>query len=208
MSIEFKDYQKLVSQQAWKALSRLHSLGIHSMEFEDVFQEMSLYYMIALKTFDESKGYVFSTYLVTVMQRRFKRVIDALVEERGNLTSVEELESRASSGDDFSLYDLIATDAPSVEDKLIHETETMAKLNKLSNKAKGVLWELINPSAELEEDFNARVAHVRFGQEMGTSDKRIPSELNLHFVCEFHGISGAARRNVRNELKASFGVDV
>lgn len=208
MSIEFKDYQKLVSQQAWRALSRLHTLGIHSMEFEDVFQEMSLYYMIAIKTFDESKGYVFSTYLVTVMQRRFKRVIDTLVEERGNLTSVEELESRASSEDDFSLYDFIATDAPSIEDKLIHETETMAKLNKLSIKTRGVLLELINPSAALEDEFNAKVAHIRFGQQMGVSGKRMPSELNLHYICEHYGINGAARRQVRNELKANFGVDV
>jgi DNA-directed RNA polymerase sigma subunit (sigma70/sigma32) len=208
MSIEFKDYQKLVSQQAWKALTRLHALGIHSMDFDDVYQEMCLYYTIALKTFDASKGFVFSTYVVTVMQRRFQRVVTDLVEERGHMTSVEEIEARTSSEDGFSLYEHVSTDAPSIEDAIAHKIETVAKLEKLSTGAKMILMELINPSAELEEEFNAKQAHVRFGRELGVANGRISSDLSLHHICEHYGISGAARRQLRSELKDNFGVEV
>lgn len=208
MSIKFEDYQKLVSQQAWRALTRLNALGIYSMDYEDVFQEMSLYFAIATKTFDPSKGFVFSTYLVTVMQRRFKRVVEQLVEERGHISSVEEIESRTSSEEDFSLYDYIATDAPSIEDSLSHKREMMAKISNLSDKTKVVLMELTNPSAELEEEFNAKSAHVRFGREMGVNKGRFSSDIDLTFVCEHYGIRGAARKQVRNELKNNFGVDV
>lgn len=208
MSIKFEDYQKLVSQQAWKALTRLHALGIHSMEYEDVFQEMSLYFTIALKTFDPSKGFVFSTYLVTVMQRRFQRVIEALVEERANISSVEELEARTSSEEDFSLYEYIATSEPLIEDSVSHKQEMMAKINKLSDRTKVVLMELTNPSAELEEEFNAKSAHILFGREMGIARGRLASDIDFAFVCEHYGIRRDARKQVRNELKKNFGVDL
>lgn len=208
MSIEFKDYQKLVSQQAWKALARLHALGVHSMDYEDVFQEMCLNYTVALKTFDPSKGFVFTTYLVTVMQRRFNRIVESLVEERRHITSVEEIESSASSDGDFSLYDMVATDEPLIEDRIAHEADVMAKVNKLSAPARGILMELINPSAELEDNFQAKLAHIRFGRELGVANNRMSSDLNINFVCEHYGITGMAKKRIRDELKSNFGVIV
>lgn len=208
MTIKFEDYQKLVAQQAWKAHTRLHAFGIYSMEFDDVYQEMCAFYSMALKTFDDSKGFCFTTYLVTVMQRQFKRVLDNLIEERKVLTSVEEIESRNSSDEGFSLYDVIATDEPLIEDDVSRKLDVLAKLESLSDKSKLILIELINPSAELTEEFEAKIAHCKFGRELGVAQGRMPAELNFKLICEHHGLNTRDRQKIRNELKKNFGVNV
>lgn len=208
MTIEFKDYQKLVAQQAWKAHTRLHAFGIHSMEYEDVYQEMCVFFAIALKTFDNSKGFCFSTYLVTVMQRQFKRLVDDLIEERTHISSVEEIEARSGSEEGFSLYDVIASNEPLIEDDVSRKLDVMAKLNTLSDKSKLVLIELINPSIGLQEEFEAKVAHCKFGRELGVTNGRMPQDVNLHLICEHHGLTNQDKRKIRTELKKNFGVDL
>lgn len=208
MTIEFSDYQKLVAQQAWKAHTRLHALKVYSMEFDDVYQEMCAFYSIALKTFDSSKGFCFSTYLVTVMQRQFKRLLDDLVEERKLISSVEEIEARGSHEEGFSLYDVIASNEPLLEDDISHKLDVLAKLNTLSDTSKLVLIELINPSIELQEEFEAKLAHCQFGRELGVAKGRMPHDLNIHMICEHHRLNSAEKRKIRTELKKNFGVDL
>lgn len=206
MSVELKDYEKLLSKEAWKGVSRLYALNIYSMEFEDVYQEMCISFASAAKLYQPAKGFAFTTYLVLILRRQFQRIVVKLVEERTHLTSVEEIQSRHDDGDDFDLYASIASDEPLLEDAIAHKLDVVAKLEALKPVTRMVLLSLIEPSEELKGEFNALQSHLRLGRELEVSNYKVPTEINLRFICEHNNIPAGKRRLIREELMASFGV--
>ena len=59
---EWKDYERFVAQMSWKSYRRARASGLQ-LEFDDIYQEASIAYMRASKTFNPALGYRFITYL-------------------------------------------------------------------------------------------------------------------------------------------------
>lgn len=206
-AIQFSDYEKLVAQAAWKGHARLHKAGV-VMDYEDVFQELCAVFCVARDKFDESKGYKFTTYLVTAMRHEFNRWAEPLINGRQLIASIEELSTHADAEGDMDLYGSIASDEPTPEQRVEQKQITMANLRGLSDNAKRVVRDLIEPSEAMIETFEAHKAHVAQGLAVGIK-KRVLQDESIDLIMNHHNITRpASRAEVRAELKRKFGVKI
>lgn len=207
--IEFDTYEKLIKKTAWKCFKRLDANGV-VIDFEDVYQELVVTFCMAKDGFDASKGYKFSTYLVTSMYRQFNRFAEPLIQGRSLISSVEELEafSAGDDGDAPSMYELVDSNEPTPEDIYASKKDRMATLRGLSNDTKRVVRSLIDPSDLLLEAYEAKKAQVNHGIELGIKTMQINEDITFGFILEQQPISRAAKLGVRTEIKSKFGIKI
>ena len=205
IAIQFSDYQKLIAKQAWKGHARLHAAGVF-IDYEDVYQHMCETFCLAAQKFNEDRGFKFTTYLVTSIHRQFNRWVESMIENSKHVSSVEELE--AGSEECNSLLEVIASNEPSPEEIYERKNAIEAALNKVSSRTQTVIRELIQPSAELTEFFEAKRAHQAHGRELNVSNRRIQAEINFGLVCDHLQYNRTARTNVRREINENFGIDI
>lgn len=146
----WKDYEKFVAQMSWKSYRRARASGLQ-LEFDDIFQEASVAYMRASKTFNPALGYRFITYLgaavMTALANYKHRQDRQLVGRTVSLDSMLE--------DDGDGYEIFPGSEPSPLDELCVVDglqEAMRDLGPLG--AQMVEW-MIDPPPEIEAELEA-----------------------------------------------------
>ena len=88
---KFEDYERLTRQLAGKAHRRLKAAGV-TTQFEDVYQEVSVSFVMASRAFKPESNNKFSTYFVRSVWNNINKFVDAEVRNRrlGDLSIDEE----------------------------------------------------------------------------------------------------------------------
>lgn len=207
--LDLGNFERLLHLEARRAFNRAKQIGL-TMEYEDVFQIMSMAYAKAMRKFDETKGYAFSTYLVTICRREFNRQTEKPIEERveHGVRSMAELtgsDPDAEGWDDVSERLAGITDPTmNPEQALLHKERIEKVMRWLSFPTKIVLELMLKPTPELNEAFKRH-------QEEQTAVRKVlrpvgdRADMNLSFVLDFLKFDTKARKLVRNDIGEMLG---
>lgn len=147
---EWKDYERFVAQMSWKSYRRARASGLQ-LEFDDIYQEASIAYIRASKTFNPALGYRFITYLgaaIMTTLANYKHRQDRQL--AGRTVSIDSMLNE--EGDAYEIF-------PGSEGSPLDELcvvdglqEAMRELGPLG--AQMVEW-MIDPPPEIEAELNA-----------------------------------------------------
>ena len=77
--IAYADYERMIYQCANKGYSRLKAAGCHSVDPEDVVQEMRMTFEQCRSQFDSQRGVKFSTYLYRALWVNFNKFAETMI---------------------------------------------------------------------------------------------------------------------------------
>lgn len=183
---EFYEQNKgLVHAVSRKGFARFSGLGV-SMDYEDIFQEMSVIFLKAYEGFDDSKGFKFTTYFYMSAFNRINSWLQKLADERvvHGVVSIEELNARSGGDGENNLSDLLMIDRAT--------PETYCQLNQfithadksLSPLASLILSWCLSPPPELLEQLRKAEVHAEYGRKLGF-ETRCMSKLTPRYVGGF-----------------------
>lgn len=166
----YKDNVGLVHTVAKKGWARLQAVGV-SMDYDDVFQEVTIAFLKAYESFDETKGFKFSTLFFTCAYNRLNGWVQDLIAERvaHGVRSIEELNS--GDGESLSLEDVIMADSNTPEAEYAAKQFLEHLDRRLSSVAKLIIEWIIQPPQELVEELRAAQAKADYGRELGLATR-------------------------------------
>lgn len=136
-----EDQKKLVESNIKLAYDYVHKYGSSfGHDFDDSVQIASLGLCNAALTFDESKGYEFSTYAYKCMSNEFLRIARAKKAKRrdGSEISFDE-ELRSSSGEYVGTYSEIIPSKLDVENEIVTKETLRWAINSMRGTSKKVI---------------------------------------------------------------------
>ncbi len=193
--INYADYERLVHQCARKGYSRLKAAGCHSVDLEDVVQEMRITFEGCRLRFDRDKGVEFSTYLYRAIWQNFNRFADAMISGSGPV-------SLDTSGalEEGGLHEVIADDRDGPEDVFEQRQRRERALKRLKPLTRRVVEFLDDTPQEMLEGLRALQAKAQWVQERTGRSRLIPRTVSLTFVMNMMGLSQRQRVELRRDL--------
>lgn len=185
------EQKALIGHVVKKWRPRLEQFGF---DLDDLVQEGFIVCMTVSKTFNPERGYAFSTYFVTSLNRHFLNLLLGL--QKLPMQSVE-------LGNDLNLLDMIEDETENPEKEVLAEAEIREAIKSLSPLARMMVELLIDPPAYLREQFEALEAKRKMAQQIGV-DERYPSEINSTFLASLLGAAGICNNELskaKDELK-------
>lgn len=199
---EFRKYERLIHKFARKYFGKLLSAGLTEHDYEDVFQEVAVWFLMAKQKFRESLGYQFSTYACSAANKNFSGFIGREIRKNFNKTYLEDL-----SGDDdpFSWEELVPGEdnelSPEMKGKIAEE-----KMASLSTQARTVVKELIDPSDDITRMHFARLEYSRMARKCGGRVPRVSQDIDFNFIFQHYKWKTPTRVSVLKELMDVFEV--
>lgn len=138
-STEFEDHRGLIANFAVRGMMRLQRAGV-TLDFDDVFQEMSVIYCRAAAKYNPEAGFTFTAYLGRAIWLDFNKVAERLINEQLGLglVRVEEL------GDaDCDAYDLLKSNAQTPEEHYIANRAFVDGMRALPIRERKVVGEFV-----------------------------------------------------------------
>ena len=197
-STDFNDHVNLVHTFARKGWGRMIAAQVN-VEYEDVFQEMSVTYTKAARSYDPSKGFSFTSYVGRAIWNEFNRYAEKYIGEQTELglISAQDVNDEHSFED---YYESIDSGVATPEEQLIRKQEMLNNLRGLSPTAKFLAAQLMTPAPELQEAFEEhRAALIE-------KNGRAAREMGLRFIGNHFGIKDGRLNDAINELKSVYGV--
>lgn len=200
----YKANMGLVHAVSRKGFSRLATAKV-VIDYEDVFQEMSIVFLKAFEGFDESKGFKFSTYFFMCAYNRLNRWAQALIEERlkHGVVSIEEL-GHGADGEDIDMGNLMEEFAdPSTDPESSYRvTELLEYMLKTVSPLAGLIleWSIMPPQEVMAE---VRKAHqyAEYGRSKG-HNARCMVQVSPRYIASFISmISDVSQPEVTKALK-------
>lgn len=201
-STNYEEHMGLVHTFARKGWGRMIAAHVN-VQYEDVYQEMSIAFLKATKAYDPEKGYSFTAYAGRAIWNEFNRYAKKHIAERMELglTSMGDLNRNDGEDSSLSIDEFVASPERGPEDNLMRKQEILENLRALSPTAKFLVAQMISPSKELEEAF---AAHQRAVRE--TEGRRAVLTMGLRFIGAHFGIERYRLSKAINELKDQYGV--
>lgn len=200
------DYYKanvgLVHAVSRRGYARLMKAKV-GIDYEDVFQEMSVVFLKAYERFDESRGFKFSTYYYMSAMNRLNSWAQDMIDERLNcgVISIQELNAGKDGDDDMMLEEQLLVDATTPEDHLRVKEYITHMTNTLSPLAALILGWSIEPPQEIMQEIRAAQAYAAFGRSKGF-DTRCMAQISPRFIGNFiHMVWGVPNFQVTQALK-------
>ena len=202
------DYYKanmgLVHVVSRKGFSRLAAAKV-VIDYEDVFQEMSIVFLKAFEKFDESRGFKFSTYFFMCAYNRLNRWAQDLIEERlkHGMVSIEELgDSMDGESGDMSQVLTDYADPGADPESIFRVTELLEYMAKtLSPLASLILEWSIAPPEEVMTEVRKAQHYADYGRSTG-HNSRCMVQVTPRYIASFIGmISNATPPEVSGALK-------
>jgi len=168
------DYYKanvgLVHAVSRKGHLRLVKAGV-GVEYDDVFQEMSVVFLKAYKGFDATKGFKFSTYYFMAAYNKLNTWAQKMIEERleHGVVSIQEL-NHTDDGEN-SLEDVLMVDHTTPEAQY-RVTEFLNHINEnLTPLASLILAWVLQPPRQVMTEIRKAEANARFGRSLGYNSR-------------------------------------
>ena len=196
------DYYKanvgLVHSVSRKGYARLVAAKV-GIDYEDVFQEMSVVFLKAYEHFDVSLGFQFSTFYFRSAYNRLNKWAGDMINERlkQGVMSVEEL----NGDDENSMEEVLYEDSETPEGVLCAKQMLETIDRRMSPLAKLILEWTLEPPPELADLY--RKAHIKaeYGRSMGL-DAKCFVQMSPRYVGRFISmVSDVSQARVRRALK-------
>jgi RNA polymerase sigma factor (sigma-70 family) len=169
----------LIYKIARRAYLRMIAIGA-AIEFDDLAQDLTVTFIRAYDTFDESRGVKFSTYFMRCALNCVNPIARRFETERIELgiRSVEELDMTSGEGG-LSVAERIASDDLTPEQTaewngIIERMET-----QLSPLASLILRWLVEPPDFLEREQCAQCAHAEYARSRGIERRAMPPSVTF-----------------------------
>lgn len=197
----FKANVGLVHTVSRQGFARLQSAGV-AMDYDDVFQEMSMVFLKAYEKFDATRGFKFSTYFFMAAYNRLNSWAQGLIEERikHGVVSIQEMNS-SDDGEDFDLDQVLMADenTPEAQYQVTEFLEHVAK--SLSPLAQLILVWVMQPPPELMTEVRKAEAYALYGRQRGYNSKCMVS-VSPRYVANFiRMISNVSQPETERALK-------
>jgi RNA polymerase sigma factor (sigma-70 family) len=201
------DYYKanmgLVHNVARRGFKRLAAARV-TIDYEDVFQEMSMVFLKAFEGFDESKGFKFSTYYFMCAHNRLNGWGQALIEERlkHGVVSIEELGHSADADVDMGEVLTEFADAGADPESHYRVTELLEHIAKsLSPLAALILTWSVSPPQEVMTEVRKAHTYAEYGRSKGYMS-RCMVQVSPRYIATFiRMISDVTQAEVTRALK-------
>jgi DNA-directed RNA polymerase specialized sigma24 family protein len=198
------DYYKanvgLVHSVSKKGYGRLRSAGV-GMDYEDIFQEMSIVFLKAYSGFDESQGFKFSTYYFRAAYNKLNTWAQKLIDERleHGVVSIQEL-NHSEDGEN-SLEDVLMVDATTPEAQY-RVTQFLSHVNdSLTPLASLILAWVLQPPPQLMTEVKKAEANAQYGRTLGYNS-RCMVNISPRYIAKFiQMISDVKQPEVDRALK-------
>ena len=202
----YADNVGLIHKVASNGFRRLQAMGA-SLEYQDLFQDLTVVFIHSFDAFDPALGNKFSTYYVPAAYNRVNRLAEKVRVERieGGTVSIEEMSDH--SEDQLPFEERIASNAATPEQHA--EISSMARdmARHLSPLAQQILDLAIDPPEFMEHEFVAQQAHAEFARSLGKARRNRQQELGLGFVCSVlqktTALPATAIQKARQEIAAA-----
>ncbi|KVH64477.1 hypothetical protein WS89_04120 [Burkholderia sp. MSMB1072] len=202
-SAYYTDNIGLLHKFAKKGFGRLAEAGV-SVDYEDVYQQMTESLVRCISTFDPTKGWKFSAYFGQSCWNNFNKWAERMIEERTRLglVSTEALAGdgldEGGSGDS---YEFLSSqdeeeDADTPESLLERRQSRLANIAMLTPNAKRVVALLLHQTPEF----------MAFFEE--TCERMVlpPKDITLRMIFRFLSLKKSECDRVRAELERVYGV--
>jgi RNA polymerase sigma factor (sigma-70 family) len=190
----------LVHSVSKKGYARLRSAGV-GLDYDDVFQEMSIVFLKAYTGFDESQGFKFSTYYVRAAYNKLNTWAQKMIDERvqHGIVSIQEL-NHAEDGEN-SLEDVLLVDHTTPEAQY-RVTEFLQHLNDtLSPLASLILAWVLQPPPQVMTELTKAEANAQYGRSLGYNS-RCMMDITPRYIASFiQMISDVTQPDVDRALK-------
>jgi len=190
----------LVHAVTKKGFARLQKAGV-AMDYEDVFQEMSVVFVKACEGFQADKGFKFSTYFFIAAQNKLASWTKKIIEERlvHKVVSIEEM-NHNHGGEELDLESILPGDRTTPED-IASAKQCVADLAKsLSPVAAQIIEWMVEPPQALLDEFNRLEAHAAFARSIGF-EQRFSAQLSPRYVGQFLVLLGVSDTQVKSALR-------
>lgn len=181
-STDFSAHKALICTMARKGWGRLQSAGV-VMDYDDVFQEMSLIYCKAAAGYDPSKGFTFTAYLGRAIWMDFNKFAEKLINDQCGLGLVR---IEAIGDEEMDFYEMMPDPGQTPEEALITSRAFMENMKLLPMTERIVVAKLVR-----------QVTHGDRVKEQSLGD--ILRELNM---------DRKTATAVRDRIGRTFGVDL
>jgi DNA-directed RNA polymerase specialized sigma24 family protein len=190
----FEAHKGLLHKMARKGYGRLIDLNV-AVDYEDIFQEMSLAYVKAAQKYDVTKGITFSAYLGKTVWNEFNCFVER--EQRQNFVSVDSFEV---GDDDMDVYGAIASPCQTPEELIEMKQEAQYKNKRSGKLTKYLVSQLLNPSTKLIEAFN---------REVENATDRVPRDITLSFILKHQTAFDADEvRLAKRQIQTIYGITI
>lgn len=176
MSRKIEESAKQIGAYAFRALRRAHAAGDRSLTIEDLKQELSIAWCIAVRDFDDSKGVPFGAFLQRGMQLYMNRYIEKNVTRRHDEVGALSLEYTGNDafmspyGSDTPTFgDIVPDGKPGPNVSVEEESQMLYARRKLSKRAYQFVKILRDQPAEIMAQVQHVDARCAFGKSRGTS---------------------------------------
>ena len=173
----------LVHTVARKGHARLLAAGV-GLDYDDVFQELSIVFLKAYEKFDADRGFKFSTYFWMSAYNKLNSWAQDMIDERikHGVVSVQELSTRA--GEEVDLEEVLMAD-PATPEAHYRVTEFVEHIAKsLSPLAALILTWTVEPPAEMLTEIRKAEAYAHYGRKRGFNSRCMVS-LSPRYVANF-----------------------
>ena len=198
------DYYKanvgLVHSVSKKGYGRLRSAGV-GLDYDDIFQEMSIVFLKAYSGFDESQGFKFSTYYFRAAYNKLNTWAQKMIDERleHGVVSIQEL-NHTEDGEN-SLEDVLMVDHTTPEAQyrvtqfLNHVNDTLSPLASL------ILARVLQPPPQVMTEIKRAEANAKFGRSLGYSSRCMVNVTPRYIGNFIQMISSVTQPDVERALK-------
>lgn len=200
----YKANMGLVHVVSRKGFSRMAAAKV-VIDYEDVFQEMSIVFLKAFEGFDESRGFKFSTYFFMCAYNRLNRWAQDLIEERlkHGVVSIEEL-GHNLDGDDIDMGSMMQDMSdPSADPESSYRVRELLEhmATKLSPLAALILEWSIAPPKEVMVEVRKAHQYAEYGRSKG-HNSRCMVQVSPRYVASFiRMVSDASQPEVTKALR-------
>lgn len=214
--LSFKGNVGLVHLIARKCFGWTSALGV-SVDYEDVFQDVSMAFVTAATSFDPTQGIKFSAYLTRAAMNEVRKTVGRMTglkrlneSEKEALSKLEaDNKQRAANGQEqksnfmgLSLtsfedirteegidpVEMIESESKTPEQILQERQEWMNRVANLSPLAKLMEDMLRNPPQELLRELDSQYANAKLAVEQGLAEKAVRPYVSLRAVSDFIGM--------------------
>ena len=201
----YKANMGLVHVVSRKGFSRMAAAKV-VIDYEDVFQEMSIVFLKALEKFDESKGFKFSTYYFMCAFNRLNRWAQDLIEERlkHGVVSIEELGHNVGDGGDMDMGGMMSdmSDPSADPESSYRVRELLDHMAKSLSPLAGLILEWsIAPPEEVMTEIRKAQKYAEYGRAKG-HNSRCMVQVSPRYIASFvRMISDVSQPEVTKALR-------
>lgn len=202
--IGYQENIGLVHHIARKLFGWTQSLNL-PMDYDDVFQEVSLAFVTAAANYDESQGVKFSAYLSRAAHNQIRKTVGVMTglkrlneEEKTKLAAAKEANETSdfiglsftsfedmTGTEEGSALDIIPSSQVDTADSALFQSEWEREMKKMSPLAKAIIGLIQDPPKELVEELNCQYEHAKIAVSMRRAERAVRVFVSLRSVCDF-----------------------